>query len=217
MLTETLNQFPIDDAAPTLDETLETGWESEIAAFEELDRLRPPRQNAIVFTGSSSISNWESLADDFPNYDVLNRGFGGSQICDSTYYAARFLVPHAPRLIVFYAGDNDLAEGKTSDEVARDFNDFVARIRRDLPSTRVAYISIKPSPQRLHLIGEARRANERIETIARDDDLLDFIDVFHAMLNRQGEARAELFGPDDLHMNRAGYGLWIPLIAPHLK
>lgn len=224
MLTQTPDSSSFDDASfdeavpPEPQAPPETAqWESEIAAFETRDRDHPPPRHAVIFAGSSSITNWESPADDFPTHTVLNRGFGGSQIGDSTYYAARFLLRHAPRLIVFYAGDNDLAAGKTVDDVARDFKAFVTRIRRDLPSTRIAYLSIKPSPQRLHLIDDARRANKLIEEWTRDDVLLDFIDVFHSMLNANGKARPELFGPDDLHMNRAGYELWIPLIAPHLK
>ncbi len=195
----------------------ETPWESEIAAFEAIDRKSPPIQNGIVFIGSSSIALWNGLQNDFPGHAVVNRGFGGSQIRDSTHHAERILRAHAPRLIVLYAGDNDLADGLTPEQVAHDFQLFVERVYGFLPDARIAFLSIKPSPSRRHLMPQAQQANAMIHSIARQNETLDFIDIFPIMLDKDGAPRAERFGPDELHMNRAGYELWIPLIAPHLE
>ena len=49
-------------------------------------------------------------------------------------------------MVVLYAGDNDLAAGKTPQQVIEDYKAFVARVRRDLPKAKIAFISIKPSP-----------------------------------------------------------------------
>lgn len=214
----------IDVAAPNSQEApLETTqWEEEIAAMEKRDRDAPPPRKAIHFAGSSSMTNWQSLAQDFPDFPVVNRGFGGSQIEDSTRFAPRILLPHEPQMIVFYAGDNDLANGKTPQQVARDFDSFVATTRKTSPQTRIAYVSIKPSPSRRHLLEDARRANHLIEETTRVGENLDYIDIFTPMLDEKvldekGEPRAELFGPDDLHMTRDGYELWIEIITPHLS
>lgn len=222
MFTQTLNRFSIDDAVPAQEISPETTqWESEIAAFEAIDHQSPPAQNAIVFIGSSSIAMWEALPSDFPSdfpgHAVVNRGFGGSQIGDSTHHAERILQARTPRLIVLYAGDNDLADGKTPEQVAHDFQLFVERVYGFLPDTRIAFLSIKPSPSRRHLMPRAKQANDLIHGIARQNETLDFIDIFPAMLDEHGAPRAELFGPDELHMNRAGYKLWIPTITPHLE
>src|SRR5581483_5389209 len=91
-------------------------WEPEIKAFEARDRVQAPPQNAILFVGSSSIRLWHSLAKDFAGWQVINRGFGGSQIEDSTALADRIIFPYHPKAIVFYAGDNDLAAGKSVDQ-----------------------------------------------------------------------------------------------------
>lgn len=218
MFTQTLNRFSIDDAVPTQEVPPETAqWESEIAAFEATDLTTTRLQNGVIFTGSSSIALWDEMAEDFPDHAVLNRGFGGSQIRDSTHYAERILQVHQPRLIVLYAGDNDIAEGRTPEQVAQDFQAFVERACGFLPNTRIAYLSIKPSPNRHHLMRGARRANDLIRDITRHNEMLDFIDIFSLMLDARGEPRTELFGPDELHMNRAGYKQWIPIIAPHLE
>lgn len=191
-------------------------WEPDIRKFEEADRAQPPKPGAIVFIGSSSIQKWKDLADDFPGKNVLNRGFGGSRIADSTNYAGRIIVPYKPRLIVLYAGDNDINDGHTAQQVFDAYVAFVERIRRDLPSTPIAFISIKPSPSRAQLLPVMREANEKIRAYAGAHPHLIYIDVAGKMLDPAGQPRAELFIEDRLHMNRAGYDLWKQIIAPYL-
>ena len=86
-------------------------WEADIARFEAQDRANPPRPGSIVFVGSSSIRMWATLDRDFPGLPVLNRGFGGSEAGDVAQFADRIVVPYKPPVVVFYAGDNDLAAG----------------------------------------------------------------------------------------------------------
>src|SRR5437868_9345724 len=120
-------------------------WEAAIRKFEESDRQSPPAKVAVLFIGSSSIQMWKSLAEDFPQTKVINRGFGGSEVADSTYYVDRIVVPYQPRMVVLYAGDNDLASGKTPQKVFEDYKEFVNRVKARLPKARIAFISIKPS------------------------------------------------------------------------
>src|SRR5438445_6336484 len=68
-------------------------FESEIKAFEAADRTNPPPRNAILFVGSSTIRFWKTLAQDFPDLKVINRGFGGSHLSDSTPVADRIIIP----------------------------------------------------------------------------------------------------------------------------
>ncbi len=189
-------------------------WEPDIRAFEQKDRESPPAPGAVLFVGSSSIQKWSTLAADFPKARVLNRGFGGSVIADSTFFAGRIVTPYKPRLIVFYAGDNDLAAGHTPDQVLADYEAFVARVRKDLPDVKIAFIAIKPSPSRVALLEKAREANGKIKAYASSHPNLTYVDVFTPMLTKDGAPRAELFGDDMLHMNRAGYELWISILGP---
>lgn len=198
---------------------LQTGsviWEPDIRKFEEADRAQPPKPGAIVFIGSSSIQKWKDVADDFPGKHVLNRGFGGSRIADSTYYAGRIIVPYRPSMIVFYAGDNDVNDGRTVQQVFDDYRAFVACVRKDLPKTPIVFVSIKPSPSRAKLWPVMREANEKIRAYAAAHPGLRYVDVASKMLDASGQPRAELFGEDRLHMNRAGYDLWREAIAPYL-
>ena len=190
-------------------------WEQDMRRFAETDAVAPPPEHAVLFIGSSSIRFWETLATDFPGVATINRGFGGSQIRDSTWYADRIVVPYAPRMIVFYAGENDLDSGRSPQQVRDDLHAFVARVRRDLPRVRIAYISSKPSPLRVHMLDAEREANALIAADAARLKV-QFIDVFTPMLDANGQPRPELFREDRLHMNRTGYELWTRVVAPYL-
>lgn len=191
-------------------------WEQDMRRFAEMETTAPPPRDAVLFVGSSSIRLWDSLAEDFAGTPVINRGFGGSEIRDSTWYADRIVIPHAPHSIVLYAGENDLNSGRTPAQVRADFAAFVDRVRRDLPDTRIAFIAIKPSPSRAHLLEAVREANAQVHEEAALRENVDFIDVFTPMLGPDGQGRRELFGADMLHMNAAGYALWREIVAPRI-
>lgn len=203
--------------APRIPEQVSNpAWEGDIARFQALDAQQPPPRGAVLFVGSSSIRFWDSLATDFPGQKVINRGFGGSEVRDSTWYADRIVIPYAPRLVVFYAGDNDLNAGRTPQQVRDDFVAFVTRVRRDLPNTRIGYISIKPSPSRAQLLPQIAEANGLIREAAKRFKNVDFLDVYTPMLDASGQPRPELFREDMLHMTPAGYAIWRQVVAPEL-
>lgn len=190
-------------------------WAEAMAEFEQQDRKTPPPKGGIVFVGSSSIRGWD-LSRSFPDLPVINRGFGGSEIIDSVNHVDLLVLRHQPRTVVFYAGDNDLAAGKTPKQVARDFKTFVARVHAALPATRVAFIGIKPSLLRWKLIGKGRQANALIRTYCERDDRLVFIDVDGPMLGWDEKPRKELLAADGLHLTPRGYELWTVLVRPLL-
>jgi len=191
-------------------------WEKEIAAFEAQDKEKAPPQKAVVFVGSSSIRLWD-LKKSFPDLEVINRGFGGSQIADSVHFADRLIVKHKPRLVVFYAGDNDIAAGKTPDRVAEDFKSLVEVIHKGLPKTKIVFIAIKPSPSRWALVDKQRKANALIEAFCKKDERLTYLDVATPILGNDGKPRQNLFQKDGLHLNAEGYKLWASLLEPLLK
>ena len=192
-------------------------WEPEIKKFEESDRQKPPPKSAVLFIGSSSIQLWKSLADDFPGIRVINRGFGGSEIADSTFFVDRIVIPYRPKMVVLYAGDNDLAIGRTPQQVFEDYKSFVERVHQKLPTAKIAFISIKPSPARASLLQSMKDANGMIKAYATRARKLIYIDVFTPMLGKDGSPRPELFGPDRLHMNSEGYRLWKLVVAPGIR
>lgn len=192
-------------------------WAATIDKFTEADKTNPPPRDAVVFVGSSSIVKWTTLEKDFAGHTVINRGFGGSELYDTVFYADRIVIPYAPRTVVVYAGDNDLNAGKTPEKVHGDFKTLVAKIHAKLPQTRIVYIAVKPSPSRWKIKDKGEKTNALIAAECAKDKRLRFVDIWTPMLNEKGEPRPELFVKDMLHMNDAGYRVWAPLVAAALK
>ena len=195
----------------------ESQWEDSIAAFAAADRQQAPQPGGVVFVGSSSIRLWRDLKTQLhAKRSIINRGFGGAKLSDCTKYVDRVVLPYKPRLVVVYAGDNDLAAGREPKDVLKEFVRFVARVRQALPETPIHYISIKPSPARAFLLPKVRETNNLIRQFASEGGNLEFIDVFTPMLDADGKPRPELFQTDRLHLNAAGYELWATIIGPHV-
>lgn len=192
-------------------------WEKEITAFEEQDKLNKPPRNPIVFTGSSSIRLWETLAQDFPGKNVLNRGFGGSQTFEVTYFADRIITKYQPRQVVIYVGDNDLADGKTPQQVFTDFKALFQKIRSKNKQTNIQFISIKPSPSRKHLLPAIRQTNQLIRDYLHTQKQAGYIDIFNRMINSVGKFNPILYKADSLHMTSVGYRIWAETVRSALK
>ncbi len=191
-------------------------WEKYIARFEAADKKQMPQPDGVLFIGSSSIRMWKTLEQDFPGLPVINRGFGGSQIADSNHFAGRIVHPYKPRQIVLYAGDNDVAGGKSPERVLADFQQFLKTVRAKLPKVRVSFIAIKPSLSRWKLSGKMAMANSLVRDACGKDKRLDYIDIWQPMLDDNGKPRPDLFLGDGLHLNAKGYALWTSIVKPHL-
>lgn len=192
-------------------------FEPAIRAFEAADRTNPPPRDAILLVGSSSIRLWTNAPQQFPAHRLILRGFGGSHVADCVAYADRIVIPYRPRLILFYAGDNDLHAGITPEQVCADFQAFVAKVHAALPDTHIAWISIKPSPARSRLLDAARTANRLVREWIATRARLHYLDVFTPMLDAWGQPRPELFVSDRLHLNDAGYAQWADVVRPFLE
>ena len=191
-------------------------WESEIAAFEQIDRTNPPPKGAVLFIGSSTIRLWKTLAQDFPDQRVINRGFGGSHIVDSTHFAPRIIFPYKPRSIFLRAGGNDLFAGRSPEQVFEDFKEFVAQIHQQLPRTEIAFISICPSVARWTLAEQEKALNQKVAEFARMTPKVHYVDTYSMSLGADGQPRPELFVEDKLHFNAQGYKLLAERVRPFL-
>ena len=193
----------------------ESKWEKTIAAFEEQDKKSPPAPGGTIFYGSSSIRLWD-LPKAFPELPAINRGFGGSQMSDAAQFAARIVTRLKPRAIVLYEGDNDLAAGKSPEQVAADFDKLLKLIRSDVPEAKLIVIGCKPSPSRWKLIDKQRELNRLLADRCAKDSRAKFLDIEKPMLAADGQPRLELYRDDKLHLSDAGYKLWNSLLLPLL-
>jgi lysophospholipase L1-like esterase len=192
---------------------------SEIKAFKTKDSIHFPPKHAILFLGSSSFRKWTDVQNAFPEYKVINRGFGGSTFPDAIRYLDQIVYPYQPRQIFIYEGDNDLAASDkiTADSVFNRFKELFFLLRKNLPTTTIDFVSIKPSPSRQNLMPEMEKANSLIKDFLEDKNNTAFIDVYNNMLDKKGLPDKSIFGPDELHMNAKGYAIWQKIIKPYLR
>lgn len=191
-------------------------WEKDIAAFEAKDKAAPPPQNEIVFVGSSTIRMWKT-AEAFPDLRVINRGFGGSEIADSLTYAERIILPYKPRIVVVFAGGNDINSGKTPEQVAGDFKALAGKIHGALPKTKIYYLSLFPNVKRRAQDEKCVKVNELIQAFTKTDERLGYVDTASKMRAADGGPRPELLRDDGLHMNDDGYKIWNEIVGALLR
>lgn len=181
-------------------------FDPDIAALERKYASQPTGQ--LVFYGSSSVRLWPFLGREFPDQKIENWGFGGSNLSDCAHFFERAIVPRAPKGIVFYAGDNDLATGHLPEQVWESLRTLLDVKEARLPQTPLAFLSLKPSPSRLELRAQIEQTNEWCEREIASRPNAVWVDVFTLMLGEDGWGRRELFMPDLLHLSRAGYSVW---------
>jgi lysophospholipase L1-like esterase len=191
-------------------------WEKAIAAFERMDTTNPPPKGAMLFIGSSTIARWKTLAGDFPDRQVINRGFGGSEIVDSTHFADRVIYPYQPKTVLLRAGGNDLWASNSVEKVFGDFKDFCTEVHAKLPETKVVFISLSPSVARWSQHEKEKALNTLAENYMKDKPWLLYVETYDVPLGTNGLPRAELFVADKLHFNADGYKLFAARIRPQL-
>ena len=191
----------------------------EIEIFNKMDQNNPPEKGAILFVGSSSFTNWKDVQNYFPDYSIINRGFGGSSLPDVIRYAPDVIYPYQPSQVVIYCGENDftISQNTNADTVFNRFSKLFGMIRKNIPKAHILFISIKPSPSRAKYMPEMVRANELIRKYLRRWSGTGFVDVYNKMLLDDGSPMQDIFLSDKLHMNKNGYLIWQKAIYPYLR
>lgn len=202
--------------AQSIDDPDPLRFEEEINQFEEFDSKNTFSEDAILFVGSSSIRMWKT-AEAFPDMPVINRGFGGSHFSDLLYYYDELVLPYDPSAVVLYEGDNDVASGKSNDQVFEDYLEFTNRLSSDFPDARLVFVPIKPSSSRWELWSQMKEANQRIKEHMSENDQFYYVDLASPILGSDGTPDDSLFLDDLLHLNEDGYAKWNTAIRPTLE
>lgn len=176
------------------------------------------KKKLILFTGSSSIRMWNDLKEDFPEHNVLNHGFGGSDMADLLYYGKQLIVQYRPSKVFIYEGDNDLNAGKSPEQILAEAEKLLTLLRTELPAgVKVIFISAKPSVARWHLKEKYEVFNQQLKQWTVTKKNVSFADVWTPMLDSKGIVFNDIFKEDNLHMNRKGYDIWKGVINNFLK
>jgi len=147
------------------------------------------------------------MEEDFPEWPVLRRGFGGARISDINFHFDRVVGRYRPQRIAFYGGENDIDAGLSPEAVLADFARFMDRKSAVLGATPVFFVSAKPSIARRAQLERQSQFNLLVERLANEREDLVYVDIVGDMI-ADGEPEPSLFISDGLHMNAAGYSLW---------
>lgn len=194
-------------------------WESTIRKFEIQDQQHPPAKNSVLFIGSSSFTFWSTLSQDMAPIPVINRGFGGSYMRDMVKHIDRIVLPYQPRIIVMFAGTNDITanDPALAHQVFDGYVTFVERVQAAQPEVKITYIAITPTPTRWKFWSISQEANRLIQAHAQNDPNLRFIDLSEQLLGAEGKPDRSLYKFDGIHPNAQGYAKWTETIKPQLK
>ncbi len=175
--------------------------------IKKRDSLSYPPQT--IFYGSSSIRLWDNLYEDFKAFSPVNLGFGGSTLEACVYFFNRIVSPvKTAQKLVIYAGDNDLGDGKTPEEVVAFFKQLEALIDEYFPTAHSYFISIKPSIARWNIDDHIRQTNDYIKNESQLNSHMTFVDIYDAMLTTEGQPNLDYFDEDGLHLSNEGYAVW---------
>lgn len=198
-------------------DTLAPFWK-EIKAFKQQDSTQFPASNQILLIGSSTFTLWKDVQTYFPNYPILNRAFGGSTLVDLIRYRYDVIYPYQPKQILIYCGENDFASSDTVtvDMMVERFQTFFKLIRAKYKTVPIVYVSMKPSPSRLQRLPKYVEGNKRIKNWLATKPKTTFVNVYDAMLTKDGVPMPDIFKEDNLHMNAKGYAIWKKILKPVL-
>ena len=199
----------------------QSAYQGDIDTWVAQDQLDPEPEGALLFVGSSSIRLWERLALDFSDWNVIQRGFGGSQFSDLNQFVDQVVTPYAPAAIFVFEGSNDINAGKTPAQVFADYQSFVTLVRGgQAPGSAavpIVFIGVTPTPARQSQIPEVMQLNDMVQTYAQGDPSLYYADTPTLFLSTGTPPSSSLFLSDGLHLNQAGYDLWTSVLHPIAK
>ncbi|UII78899.1 GDSL-type esterase/lipase family protein [Flagellimonas sp. CMM7] len=183
---------------------------------QKTDSIWDASKNTIVFTGSSSIRLWKDLQKRFPEHQILNTGFGGSQSSDLEHYLNELILNYTPTKVFIYEGDNDISAKRKPKAIIGTIERILKDLHQKRPEMEIVLISAKPSISRWHLKGRYKRLNKQLSKLASNSDGVQFADVWNIMLNKR-KLKTDLFIADGLHMNVKGYDLWYEVIKNYMN
>lgn len=198
-------------------------WKNEPIAFQKAVSIltnkrliNPPCTGGIIFIGSSIFRLWKTLESDMSPLPVCNQAFGGSRTWEVLHYADQLIIPHQPKIIVYYCGSNDISAGKNAIGIRERFQKFVEYIAIHLPQAHIFFVSINRAPAKRLKWFVVDAANDLIQQYCSYTRNVDFIDVNPALFV-DDQPLLELYLDDQVHFKSSVYIKFTKIIKPILE
>lgn len=179
-----------------------------INIFRLKDKIHFPEPGQALFTGSSSMRMWGSVHEDFPELNIIHRGFGGSTAKDVLLYMNTIVLPYNPGMVVYYEGDNDIVAGIPEDTIINNMEKFLKQVRNIRTDVKIYFLAPKPSFARMSYWDQYVSLQNHMRQMIDTYDGVFYVDVSKPMFNKDGKLMKDIFCRDSLHMNQKGYKIW---------
>lgn len=181
----------------------------------------PTSKSDIIFLGNS-ITNGGEWAELLRNPHAKNRGISGDTT-QGVLDRLSTITKGKPSKIFLLIGTNDLSRGKSVDEVAKNVEKIVERVKRESPATKLYVQSVFPvNPKFNKFSGHMNRQkdiavlNAKIKAVAARHGV-KYIDVYKALVTPSTDVMNPEYTNDGLHLLGKGYLKWVEVLKPYLK
>jgi len=165
-------------------------------------------RGAVVFFGDSITQGWGTLAQDFSNLKVANRGISGDTSRGLRYRLKEDVLELHPRAVSLLIGTNDLSLGGEPEQVIENIKAIVAELQKQNPNVAIVLNRVMPrGPVPGKFPEKIQKLNALIDGLAAADKRLAICDTWSIFDDGKGVCKKEEF-PDMLHPNKEGYAKW---------
>ena len=211
-----VTEFPADAAFPGQGPIRKQDWFRNLWIERRTQwwNQRAEDHGAVVFLGDSITQGWGTLAQDFPDLKVANRGISGDQTRGVLFRLQTDVLDLDPAAIVLLIGTNDLEDGGEPETIAANVGAILDACRKDHPRLPLVVCKVMPSHESKKRPAEKiRKINELVDKLVVGRPHVVRCDTWSIFADGQGNAREAEF-PDLLHPNAAGYAKWAAALRP---
>jgi lysophospholipase L1-like esterase len=194
-------------------------WNRAIKAYyyhkKEHFELLPNTKNEIIFLGNS-ITDSAEWFEVFQNPNIKNRGIGGDDT-EGVLDRLNEITESKPDKVFIMIGTNDLAYGKSVEQIIDNYKKIVAQIKKDSPKTKIFIQSILPVDDGIHFTrpnASINKINVALKKIAIQEKLT-YLDLASLFSDKDGKLDKN-YSIDGLHINGAGYQKWKDAIEKYI-
>ena len=194
-------------------------YDEKVAAFANENPSFEKGQ--IVFLGDSITAGYR-LGVHYRNLDLktYNRGISGDTTDWLLTRLQTSLLDIAPSKIVLMIGTNDINMGRSTEEIAQNYENILQLISSELPDAEVWCVSI--IPQNNKYSAQAQKNNGCIQETNREIERLagsygyQYVNLYSRLTDKNGLLRC-IYSTDGLHLGFLGYCVWTDVMKEHLR
>ena len=147
---------------------------------------------------------------------ITNLAIDGTVTADMLRMVDSRVIPMRPKVIAYYCGSNDVDLGEPAEAIVGRILQFVDRVARALPDTRVIFVSVNRAPEKQDRWNVVDAVNRQMQAYAASHPGVEFVDVNPVLFNADGTSRLDLFMGDQLHLRPRAYEEFAKILKPVL-